>query len=374
VTRPTWAEIDLQVIKENIRAIRRRVGRNVKLIPAVKANAYGHGAVPVSRACLEGGADMLGVACVDEAAELRRAGVSAPLIVLGCCELGAAEEIVRLEAIATCCDLRFAKALSEAAKKLGKTATVHIKIDTGMGRIGIRPDETVDFVRAILALGNLNVDGVFTHFPSADEQDRSFTENQIAVFKRTVDSICLECLLERAKICVHASNSAAILAYPQADFDAVRPGIMIYGIYPSKSLPRTISIKECLTLKTRIVFLKKVPPGTPISYGRTYVTTEARLIATLPVGYADGYSRRLSNCGEVVVKGVRVPVVGTVCMDQTMIDVTEVPGVDLGDEVILYGGGYECLSVSNIAEKIGTIPYEVLCNIGSRVRRIYLGG
>ncbi len=372
MTRSTVAEIDLSAIRENIQAIRRRVGPQVKIIPAVKANAYGHGSVQVSRACLQAGADMLGVACLDEASELRNAGIEAPLLILGCCERDATEEIVRLEATATCCDLKFAQAMSEAAIKQGKRALVHVKIDTGMGRIGIQPEEAVDFVRKILALPGISVEGVFTHFPSADEADSSFTKAQIALFRDTVDAIRRECPGVSRNLLVHASNSAAILAYPEADFDAVRPGIIIYGLYPSDSSPRTVQVRECLTLKTRIVFLKRVRPGTPISYGRTYVAPEARLIATIPIGYADGYSRRLSNCGEAAVKGVRVPVVGRVCMDQTMIDVTNVSGVDVGDEVILYGGGYDYLSVSAIASRIGTISYELLCNIGSRVARIYL--
>ncbi|MGQ9454759.1 MAG: alanine racemase [Armatimonadota bacterium] len=373
MTRPTIAEIDLSAIKDNIQAIRGRVSASVKIIPAVKANAYGHGAVAVSQACLEAGADMLGVACVDEAVELRDAGISAPLLILGCCEIEAVEEIVQLGVVSVCCDIGFARALSQAAVKLGRTAAVHVKIDTGMGRIGIAPDEAVEFIRQVGSLPNISVEGVLTHFPSADEQDRLFTQNQIELFKKTVEVIKREVAVRGVEsLCAHASNSAGILAYPEADFDAVRPGVMVYGLYPSDAVPRSIKIREALTFKTRIVFLKEVPPGTSISYGRTYITTGRQKIATIPVGYADGYSRRLSNCGEVVVRGVRVPVVGRVCMDQTMIDVSNVPGVALGDEVILYGGGYDHLSISVVAQKIDTISYELLCNISSRVPRIYV--
>lgn len=375
MTRPTIAEIDLSAIKDNIRAIRQRVGPAVKIIPAVKANAYGHGAVAVSRACVEAGADMLGVACVDEAIELRNAGIAAPLLILGCCEAEAVEDIVRIGAVSVCCDIGFARALSQAAVKLGRTAAVHVKIDTGMGRIGVAPDEAVEFTRQVGSLPNISVEGVLTHFPSADEKDRSFTRNQIALFKKIVEAIKKEVVVPGVRnLCVHASNSAGILAYPEADFDAVRPGIMVYGLYPSDAVPRSVEIREALTFKTRIVFLKEVPPGTSISYGRTYITTRRQKIATLPVGYADGYPRRLSNCGEVVVRGMRVPVVGRVCMDQTMIDVSNVPGVATGDEVILYGGGYDYLSVSVVAQKIDTISYELLCNISSRVPRIYING
>ncbi|MCX8053314.1 MAG: alanine racemase [Armatimonadetes bacterium] len=387
MSRPTVAEVDLSAIKDNIRAIRARVGPKVKIIPAVKADAYGHGAVAVSLACLDAGADILGVACVDEAIELRNAGIQALILILGCSLISDAEAVVEHDLIATCCDASFARALSRSAEKRGKTAWVHVKVDTGMGRIGVRPEDAINFVHEVAALPNLRVDGIFTHFPSADEPDRSFTMSQIATFKKivfglnhdfpersswAVSSISTAKSPADLRIIAHASNSAGILAYPEADFDAVRPGIMIYGCYPSEHVPRSVSVREALTLKTRIVFLKQCEPGTCISYGRTHVTSRRCLIATIPVGYADGYSRRLSNLGEVAVKGVRVPVVGRVCMDQTMIDVTDVPGVALGDEVVLYGGGYDYLSVARVAELIGTIPYEVFCSISSRVPRVYV--
>ncbi|MGC8861155.1 MAG: alanine racemase [Armatimonadota bacterium] len=365
---PTTAEIDLSAIRDNLRAILSRVGPGVKIIPAVKANAYGHGAVPVSRVCLEAGADALGVACIEEAIELRKANISAPILILGCSLPCAADAIVEHDVIATCCDLSFARALSESAVRRGATASVHIKVDTGMGRIGIWPEEAVEFARKIAALPNVSVDGIFTHFPSADEPDRSFTLSQIAAFRKIVD-VVREYF---PAVLAHASNSAGILAYPEADFDAVRPGIMLYGCYPSDHVPRDIPIREALTLKTRIVFLKQCPPGTCISYGRTHSLRRRSVIATIPIGYADGYSRRLSNRGEAAVRGVRVPIVGRVCMDQTMIDVTEVPGVAVGDEVVLYGGGYDYLHLRRIADLVETIPYEVLCALGSRVARVYL--
>jgi len=362
------ALVDLSAIRENVRAIRARVGPKVKIIPAVKADGYGHGAVPVSRACLEAGADALGVACVEEAVELREAGIEAPILILGCSLPTACDAIVEHKVAATCCDLSFARAMSESAVRLGGTASVHVKVDTGMGRIGVRPEEALDFIRQIGALPALSVDGVFTHFPSADEPDRSFTLSQIAMFREITAAACRH----RPGMLAHASNSAGILAYPEADFDAVRPGIMIYGCYPSEHVPRSIPIRAALTLKTRIVFLKKCPPGTCVSYGRTHVLGRTSLIATIPVGYADGYSRRFSNRGEAAVRGVRVPVVGRVCMDQTLIDVTDVPGVAVGDEVVLYGGGYDYLEVDRVADRIGTISYEIFCSLGARVPRVYL--
>jgi len=367
--RPTWAEVDLSAIRDNIRAIRVRVGPRVRIIPAVKADAYGHGAVQVSRACLDAGADALGVACVEEATELRDAGISAPILILGHSEPSDAETIVQEALAQMCCDTDCARALSDAAVRLGRTVSVHVKVDTGMGRIGVAPQQAVEFGRTLSRLPNLSVDGVFTHFPSSDEADRAFTLSQIATLKKVVSGLKrIGC----AAILAHASNSAGILAYPEADFDAVRPGIMIYGHYPSSEVPRAIPIREALTLKTRIVFLKQAEAGTSVSYGRTYVLKRRSLVATLPVGYGDGYSRLLSNRGEVAVRGVRAPVIGRVCMDQILIDVTDVPGVRLGDEVVLYGGGFDYLSVTRIAESIGTISYEVLCNIGKRVHRVYL--
>lgn len=365
----TVAEVDLSAIRANVRAVRERVGPNVRVIPAVKANAYGHGAVEVSRACLRAGANMLGVANVDEALELRAAGIDAPVLILGCSMPDSAGDIVSANADSTVCELSFGLALSDAALRRGAVAGVHVKIDTGMGRIGIPPHEAVEFVASISALPGLALRGVFTHFPCSDEPDRTFTLGQIESFRRVLSS--LQSLKGLAPL-AHASNSGGILAYPEADFDAVRPGIMIYGCYPSQEVVRTIPVQEALTLRTRIVFLKRCPAGAGVSYGRTCTLKRPSIVATLPVGYADGYSRRLSNVGEVAVRGCRAPVIGRVCMDQTMIDVTDVPGVCLGDEVVLYGGGVDYLNVSEIAAAIGTIPYEVLCAIGPRVPRVYL--
>lgn len=369
--RPTWAEIDLSAIRDNIRGIRERVGPRVKIMPAVKADAYGHGATPVSRACLEAGADALGVACVEEAIELREAGITAPILILGCSEPGSAGEIVRRHVAATCCDSRFVEALSAEAVRQDLSASVHIKVDTGMGRIGVQPDEALEFARRVSTLTGVAIEGVFTHFPTSDEADRSFTLSQIATFRKVSSAVNR---LVDGKVIAHASNSGGILAFPEADFDCVRPGIMVYGHYPSSEVARTVQIREALTLKTRIAFLKTAEPGTSVSYGRTHILKRKSIVATLPIGYGDGYSRLLSNQGEACVRGVRVPVIGRVCMDQIMIDVTDVPGVELGDEVILYGGRLDYLSVSRIAETLGTISYEVLCNIGKRVPRVYLEG
>lgn len=367
--RPTIAEVDLSAVRDNIKSIRARVGPRVKIMPAVKANGYGHGAIEISRACLESGAHSLGVAGLDEAIELRVADIESPILILGCSERKAVEGIVEYGVSATCCDLPFARKLSEAAEKQGKPGLVHIKIDTGMGRIGVQPEEAVDFVKQVAALPGITIEGVFTHFPCADEPDGEFTLGQIAAFKDLIAALRREV---PAPFLAHASNSGGVLAHPEGDFDAVRPGIMVYGLYPSTRVSKSIEVREALTLKTRVVFVKQSPPGTGISYGRTHTLSRKSVIATLPIGYGDGYPRLLSNKGEAVVRGSRVPIVGRVCMDQTMIDVTDVPGVEVGDEVILYGGGYEFLNLSLVAEKAQTISYELLCNIAPRVPRIYL--
>lgn len=366
--RPTVAHIDLSAIKDNILAIRARVGANVKIMPAIKANGYGHGAVHVSRACLDAGADVLCVACVEEGIELREAGIDAPILILGCSNLEAVKPIVRYNIVCTVCDLSIAQALSDEAMADGSRVSVHVKIDTGMGRIGIPVEKAVSFVESLISLPGISLDGVFTHFPSADEADRSFTLSQIVTFKNIINEISSRGIHIDLS---HASNSGGILAYPEADFNAVRPGIMIYGLYPSPDVSRSIPLREALTLKTQIVFLKTACAGNTVSYGRTYTVKRESIVATIPIGYADGYPRVLSNCGEAAVGGVRVPIIGRVCMDQCLVDVTAVSNVRVGDEVVLYGGGYEFLSVGTIAENICTIPHELLCAITSRVPRTY---
>lgn len=367
---PTYAEIDLSAVADNVRAIRSRVGAGVRVIAAVKANAYGHGAVEVSRACLSAGASMLGVACLDEAIELRDAGIASDILILGCQPAEAAADIVETGAVATVCDIRFAKALSDAAIRQNKPARVHLKVDTGMGRIGVWPEDAAQTARSVRALPGLRLEGVYTHYACADVPGHEFTRRQFEAFREVVQQLEQ---LGMNPLVAHASNSGAIISMPESNFGAVRPGIALYGVYPSQSCPRDIRLREALTLKSRIVFLKKTPRGASVSYGRTHITKRNSVIATIPIGYADGYSRFLSNAGEAVVRGTRVPVVGRVCMDQTMLDVTEAADVAVGDEVTIYGGGYDFLSVSHIAEKIGTIPYELLCCIGRRVQRVYSG-
>jgi len=332
----------------------------------VKADGYGHGSVEVSRSALERGADCLGVALPEEGHHLRKAGIDVPILVLSVIQPGEAYKVVDSHLDQTVCSQELAEALDQEAGKASVRVNVHIKVDTGMGRIGVEPQDVCDFVRRIQRLKNLNLTGLFTHFASADQADKSFSRKQIEVFNRVVRELQLTGIEVPKK---HMANSAGILDLPESYYDLVRPGIMIYGLYPSGEVSRSIELEPAMTLKTRISFLKTVPPGTPISYGRTFVTGKETKVATLPLGYGDGYSRLLSNRGEVLIHGHRAPLIGRVCMDMCMIDVSGVEPVNVGDEVVLFG---EDLSVNEIAAKVGTINYEIVCAVGKRVPRIHV--
>ncbi len=363
--RPTVAEISLDAVAHNLREIRKLVGPGVKICPAVKADAYGHGAIPVSQTVLSEGADMLGVATIEEAIELREAGITAPILIFGVIFDEQVPDVLRWDITPMVCTRSFAEELSRQAS--GKCVKVHVKVDTGMGRVGVQVHEAVDFVLGISKLPGLEIEGIFTHFPSADEDDLSFTERQVRDLKEIIRDI------ESAGVPIpirHAANSAAILGVPDAYFNMVRPGIMLYGLYDS-DLPEGVELRQAMTLKTKIAYLKELPPGRTVSYGRTFTVSKATLVATLPIGYADGYNRLLSNRGPALVRGRRVHVIGRVCMDQIMLDVTDIPGVSVGDEVVLYGSqGTETIPIRDIAHMLGTITYEVTCAVSKRVPRI----
>ena len=369
---PTIAEVDLDAIRNNCRAVRDRVGSDVRVMPVVKANAYGHGAVKVTKAVLEAGADMLAVARIEEALELREAGVDAPVLILGCSPPEAAREMVDNDVTATVCDLEFARALSASAQTLGKAANTHVKIDTGMGRIGVGADDAIEFILSIRSLPGIHVEGVFTHFPSADEDDSGFTEGQIGRFRGLLEELGRRGA--RPPI-AHAANSGGILDHPESYFDMVRPGLLVYGVYPSSRVSRSVTVTPALAFKTRVAFRKQIAPGETVSYGRTFRAEHRTTVATIPVGYADGLSRHLSNRGCALLRGRRVPIIGRVCMDQTMLDVSDVADAQKGDEVVLYGSqdGLR-ISVEEIAELTGTVPHDVLCAVGPRVPRVYCSG
>jgi len=366
--RPTIAVIDMEALDHNFREVV-RCAEGQQVLAVVKARAYGHGAVEMSKRLLRLGADMLGVALVEEGRELREAGIDAPVLVMGATFPEQAEEMVSLKLTPAIFGLSVAQALSEAAYKRRTTINVHIKIDTGMGRIGIAPEDAPELIAALQKLRNISVQGLMTHFADADLRDKQFASKQMDRFESLLKA------LEAKKIKVpvrHAANSAAVLDFHRAFFTMVRPGLMLYGYNPLEEGALGADLRPVLSLVTRIAFIKKVPTGVPISYGRTFTTKRESAIATLPIGYADGYGRGLSNKGEALVRGMRVPVVGRVCMDMCMIDVTDVPAAREGDDVVLIGSqGSERITADDIAAKIGTIAYEVLCGISSRVPRIY---
>ena len=364
----TWAEIDLKAISHNLRQIEARVEpRGAGVLAVVKDNAYGHGAVEVARIAAGVPVQMLGVAIVEEALELRRAGIDLPILMLCCVLPEQAKEAIRHDVTQTVCELQICQALSKEADRLGRQAKVHVKIDTGMGRIGVRYDEAVELVKSIAQLPGLTIEGISTHFASA-EADRDFTDLQLERFNSVIshlNSVGIHIPLR------HAANSAACLSLPNAYFDLVRPGLMIYGLYPSGS-PREIELKPALSLKTRVVYLKKAPAGWDISYGRTYTTKQPSIIASLAIGYGHGYNRKMSNSGEAIIRGVKAPIIGSVCMDQCLCDVTNIPGVSIGDEAVLIGRqGDEEITTYEVAQKAGTISYEILCGINARVPRVY---
>lgn len=368
--RPVWAEINLDHYIHNIQEIKRRYPE-VKVMAVVKADAYGHGVIPLSKAALHAGADRLAIAIVDEGIELRKAGLDVPIQILGGTAESQLAQVVDYDLIQTVFDLNTARALSRIAQEKGKRVKVHLKVDTGMGRVGFRPEDAGEAAAAIFALPNLDLEGLMTHLSTADETDKSYTLQQIERYRAAWDAIEARGIRISVK---HVANSATIIDLPDFHFDMVRPGIMSYGLWPSDEVDHTFDIRPVLSWKAQIIYVKDVPAGTGISYGKTFVTPKPAKVATLPLGYADGLSRRLSNKGEVLVKGHRVPIIGRVCMDQCMIDVTELDDVKIGDEVVLIGyQGEEHISAEEMASWIGTINYEVTCAISKRVPRYYVG-
>lgn len=366
----SWAEIDLRAIRANIAAIRRLLDPAVNMMTIVKANAYGHGMIKVAQTCIEAGAAYLGVATLEEALALRTEHITAPILVLGYIPLSQAEIAVQNHIDVTVYNLEAAQAYAEAASS--KTpARLHIKIDTGMGRIGFLPDEAaLQTVMEINSLPNIVLQGIYTHFAAADELDKTYTRQQYQNYT------CFLEQLEQVGIYIpikHTANSAAIMDLPETHGNMVRAGIIIYGLYPSDQVQKErLPLKPAMCLKSRISHLKILPTGSSVSYGRRYVTEQDTLVATVPIGYADGYSRLLSNRAWASVNGQRVPLIGTVCMDQCMFDVSKVEGVKLGDEVLLFGRSEEGVTADDLADLMGTINYEIVSSIGNRIPRIYL--
>jgi alanine racemase len=368
--RPTVGEVDLGALEFNYRQIQKRIPVGVKLLAVVKADAYGHGAIPVSLRLEKLGVEYLGVAIPEEGVELRRGGVKTPILVLGGLYGAEVEEIFRFHLTPVIFKKDSLKLLSREAERRRRKVKVHLKVDTGMGRLGVPLSLWPDFLKEVRRFPKLEVEGILSHFSMTDEE-KEYTQFQWGAFQKAV-AIAKEMGISHQYL--HMANSATITAFSTYSAKLVRPGIMLYGSYPSSTFQPLIPLKPVMTLKTRIHFLKPVLSGARISYGGTFTTERDSLIATLPIGYADGYSRYLSNRGEVLIHGKRAPVVGKVCMDFIMVDVTDIPGVSVGDEVILMGRqGREQITVEEIAEKIKSISYEVFCLIGKRVPRVYKG-
>jgi len=374
-----WAEIDLAAISENIKGLRRLLSGSTRLMAVVKADAYGHGAVAVSRQAIDAGADALGVARLGEALELRNAGISEPILILGHTPPELAAKLILHDLIQSVFSYQNAVALAKSARKLGGRIRVHVKIDTGMGRLGIRADDAVcaeessdavEEIRAIYELPDLIPEGIYTHFATADDRDKTVARQQFQLFSALLKN------LENAGIAVglrHAANSAATIDMPETHLDMVRTGISIYGHYPSEAVEKQrVRLIPAMSVKSRIVHLKTVGPDYPVSYGWTARTSGATTIATVAIGYADGLCRILSSTGRMSVAGITVPVIGRICMDHTMIDVGQLPEVSTGDPVVVFGNpATGALSAESVAGAMGTINYEVLTMVSGRVPRIF---
>jgi len=369
--RPTSATIDLGALKTNYFQLRDRVRGGAGVLAVVKANAYGHGDVEVARV-LEGlGCEFLGVAIPEEGARLREAGIKKPIIVLGGLFPNQAGDIIDLGLTPVVFDASTASILNSAANERGTVQEIHVKIDTGMGRLGLRPEEVGPFFSRLKGLENLRLGALHSHFAESEREEKRFSEEQMTGFE---SSVALIRQMGFDPKYVGISNSAAIIEHLDgARFNLVRPGIMLYGSYPDGRLRGKIDLKPVLELKTRILHLKSIPPGGSVSYGRRFVAKRQSMIATLPIGYADGLPRSLGNTGEVLVRGRRAPIAGTVCMDLIMADVTDIPGVQNGDEAVIIGSqGSEAITAEEVAAKAGTISYEIFCRISQRVQRIYV--
>jgi alanine racemase len=373
-TTPAWAEVSLKALRRNAGNLS-RLARPAGLIAVVKANAYGHGLVEASKAFLAGGAKRLAVAFVQEGVALRKAGIRCPIIVLTPTLAGEIPTLLKNNLTPQVSSFEGAKALSLAAKKLGvKTVKVHVKVDTGMGRVGFQAWEIRRTIDRILSLPCLKIEAFYTHLATADWADPAYASEQIAAFKNTFEKMKSLFPGEPEDLNAHVANSAALLTnfFPKAKGGWVRPGLALYGIYPNERLRSRVALIPAMQLKSRIIHLKDLDKGRSVSYGRTFFTKAGTKVATLGIGYADGLLRSLSNKGACLVRGKRVPLVGTVCMDMTMADVSKVPGVQVGDTATLFGrDGQAVLPVEEQAALAGTISYELLCAVGERVPRIY---
>lgn len=368
--RPTLAIIDKTAIQSNYLELKRNVAEGVEMLAVVKANAYGHGAVETAKALERAGCGFFGVALCEEGVELREAGIKSRILVLGGVYPNQIRDIIEYDLTPVIFDIETARILDNISAKTGKRINVHVKVDTGMGRLGLLPYQVIPFFKTLKGLANLEVDGLLSHFAEADEEDKGFSEEQLNVFFKIIKVINGLGFNPRL---MHLANSAAIIGHVNSHFNLVRPGIMLYGAYPAGHLIGKIALKPAMRFVTQVIHIKKAPKDFPISYGRKFITKRDSIIAAIPIGYGDGYPRALSNKGEVLIRGRRARVAGVICMDITMLDVTHIKDVSEGDEAVLIGkqGGDE-ITAYEVAEKAGTIPYEILCGITNRVPRVYV--
>lgn len=364
------AEIDLSAIEQNIFNVKKLLKPETKLMIVIKADGYGHGAFPVAKV-LDPVADAYGVAILEEGLTLRRIGIKKPILILGFTPEQQYQEMVEKDIMTAVFTYDMAEGIAEEAKRQKKTAKIHIKIDTGMGRIGFQPSEaSIATIKRISALENLQIDGIFTHFAKADEKDKTYFEEQFAKYQW----VCRRLSEEGVEIPVHhVANSASIMELPKAQLDMVRSGIITYGLYPSDEVDASLlALHPAMSMRATVSFVKQVPAGSGIGYGISYITKSPARIATVPVGYADGYSRALSNRGFVLIHGKRAPIVGRICMDQFMVDVTHIPDVCVGDVVTLLGkDGNAEISAEELSAWAGSFNYELICDVSKRVPRVY---
>lgn len=365
------AEINLDNICDNIKNTRKIINENTKIMGIIKADGYGHGAVPIAKV-LNPLVDAYGISIVEEGVELREAGIEKPILILGYAPEQMYDTMIQYDMMPTVCDYVMAEKMSAKALELGKIVKVHIKIDTGMSRIGFRPEEeSVRTIVEVSKLPNIEIEGIFSHFAKADETDKTFAKEQLAKFMEITEAI------EAAGVAIpvkHISNSAAIIDMPEANLDMVRSGILTYGLYPSEEVNKErLPLKPAMSLFAYVTVVKELEAGVPVGYGGTYVTTRKTKVATIPAGYGDGYPRALSNQGRVIIHGQYAPIIGRVCMDQFMVDVTEIDGVKTGDKAVLLGReGDKAITLEEIGNMSASFNYEAACDVGKRVPRVYI--
>lgn len=376
-TQRAWAQVSLDAIASNLKNIRKITDSKAKIMAVVKADAYGHGFLQVAKTLLENGADAFAVAMLDEAKQLRSRGIDVPILILGNTNRDLCEDLIDYDVMPTVFSYEMAKAMSDMAVKKDMDAKIHIKLDTGMSRIGFLCDEknedaTIREIKHIAQLPNLEIDGIFTHFSCADEPEREYTLMQYERFMRVCDRLTADGVKIGKR---HVCNSAAIVLYPHMHLDMVRPGIILYGLHPSSMTEGKLELKSAMSLKARVTLVKELEEKVGVSYGKEYVTEKSVKIATIPIGYADGYSRTLAGKAEVIYKGKFLPVVGRICMDQCMIDATSADNIDVDDVVTIMGeDGGASITASRLASYMGTINYEIVCLIGKRIPRVYTSG